>query len=137
MRKTLVTAAGLTALVLVSACSRSASMNRGPDEFAVARQPPLVIPPDYALVPPQPGAVRANEEPASRQALQAMFGGAAPRSTIERDALNAAGDDVSDPGVRSSVGDPDTKVVDKGETTRSIVAAPAGDGQDARVTTSQ
>ncbi|MEO6218093.1 MAG: DUF3035 domain-containing protein, partial [Sphingomonas sp.] len=42
--------------------------------------------------------------------------------------------DVADPGIRSAVGDPGTNVVDKGSTTRDIVAAPPGDGQDARTT---
>ena len=38
--------------VALSACSTSRVR---PDEFAVARQRPLVIPPDYALVPPARG----------------------------------------------------------------------------------
>lgn len=137
MRKTLFTAAGIGTLALLSACGHNALGQRGPDEYSVARQPPLIIPPDYSLVPPQPGAVQANEDSASSQALQAMFGGPAPRSAVEREALGAAGDDSADPGVRSAVGDADTKVVDKGSTTRDIVAAPAGDGQDARVATPQ
>ncbi|MBW4330614.1 DUF3035 domain-containing protein [Stakelama sp. CBK3Z-3] len=137
MRKSLVTAAGLGALVLLSACGRSTLLHKGPDEFSVARQPPLVIPPDYSLTPPQPGVARANEDPASQQALEAMFGGPAKRSAVESEALNAAGNDTSDPGVRSAAGDTETRVVDKGSTTRDIVAAPAGDGQDARVTTPQ
>ena len=36
--------------------------------------------------------------------------------------------------IRSAVGDPGTNVVDKGSTTRDIVAAPQGDGQDAKTT---
>ena len=50
-----------------------------------------------------------------------------------RAALQAAGRDVADIGIRSSVGDPNTNVVNKGATTRDIVAAPEGDGQTARV----
>lgn len=104
-----------------------------PDEFAVSRAAPLVIPPDFALVPPQPGAPgRADTSSASRQALEAMFGGEAARSAAERGLLNAAEPGNADPGIRSSVGDPDTATVDKGATTRDIIAAPEGDGQYAR-----
>ena len=63
-----------------------------------------------------------------------MFGGPAPRSASEAAALGAAGGDSADAGIRSSAGDPATTVVDKGSTTRDIVAAPQGDGQDARTT---
>ncbi|MEO6389070.1 MAG: DUF3035 domain-containing protein, partial [Croceibacterium sp.] len=38
---------------------------------------------------------------------------------------------TADPGIRSSVGDTGTFTVDKGNTTRTILAAPEGDGQDA------
>src|SRR3546814_8451485 len=51
-----------------------------PDEFAVQRQAPLVVPPDFNLVPPAPGAPRPSEGTASEQALEALFGGPAPRS---------------------------------------------------------
>ncbi len=32
---------------------------RGPDELAIARGAPLVVPPDFSLAPPKPGAPRA------------------------------------------------------------------------------
>ena len=35
-------------------------------------------------------------------------------------------------GIRSTIGDPATFTVDKGTTTRTIIAAPEGDGQAAR-----
>ena len=59
----------------------------GPDEFSVARQAPLVIPPDFSLTPPKPGAARANDVSANAQALDALFGGTAARSAAERDAV--------------------------------------------------
>jgi hypothetical protein len=101
-----------------------------PDEFAVQRQAPLVIPPDFALTPPQPGAPRPAEGTAAQEALDALFGGPAPRSAVETSALQRAG--TAEPGIRSAVGDPGTFTVDKGSTTRTIIAAPEGDGQDAR-----
>jgi hypothetical protein len=130
MRKMMALAAGLTCAALVSGCG-GRRLGSGPDEFAVARQAPLVIPPDYALVPPAPGAARPQDNNPSQQALDALFGGTAPRSVTEQSVIGAAGRDVAEPGIRSSV-DARTTVVDKGSTTRDIVAAPEGDGQDAR-----
>jgi hypothetical protein len=124
-------AAGLTGLVMVlSACGSNKVFNRArPDEFAVSRQAPLVIPPDFALVPPAPGAAPTATPDATRQAMEAMFGGPAPRSASETSALNQAGRSTASPGIRSAVGDPATNVVDKGAATRDILSAPEGDGQ--------
>ena len=126
----LVTAAALG----LSACAGSGLDRERPDEFAVARQAPLVIPPDYTLVPPQPGAARPQDAGGNAQAqtLQALFGGAAPRSAAETATLDDAGSTAADPGIRSTVGDPETNVIDKGAATRDIVAAPATQGTDAR-----
>nr|WP_249276661.1 DUF3035 domain-containing protein [Sphingomonas baiyangensis] len=121
--------------LLLGGCGASGLDRNRPDEFAVARQAPLVIPPDFALVPPQPGAPRPQDTSPSNQALDALFGGPAQRSAGEAAVVNAAGRANADAGVRSGVGDPDTNVVDKGSTTRDIIAAPQGDGQDARAVT--
>ncbi len=135
MRKFVPLAAGLTCVALLSGCGAGRSLDRArPDEFAVARQAPLVIPPDFALVPPQPGAARPQDTAANAQTLDALFGGVAARSPAESGVVADAGADNDDPGIRSSVGDPGTTVVDKGSTTRDIVAAPEGDGQDAKTT---
>ena len=134
MRKLVSIATGLGLAVLLSGCAHGGREHARPDEFAVGRQAPLMIPPDFALVPPQPGAARANDVSPNAQALDALFGGPAQRSTAESATITAAGGDVADPGIRSAVADPGTNVVDKGSTTRDIVAAPPGDGQDARAT---
>lgn len=122
--------------LILAGCQGNALNRQRPDEFAVARQAPLVIPPDYALVPPQPGAPRPQDTAASTQAMQALFGGPAQRSATERLTLEqAGGSGAADAGIRSGVADPNTNVVDKGATTRDIIAAPAGDGQTAKTTT--
>ena len=131
MRNVVVLAAGLA---LLSGCAGKSLDRARPDEFAVARQAPLVIPPDYAMVPPQPGAARPQDAQGQTQTLDALFGGRAPRSAAETATLGEAGVDAADPGIRSSVGDPQTNVVNKGTTTRDIVAAPAADGADAKAT---
>ncbi|MGB3754062.1 MAG: DUF3035 domain-containing protein [Parerythrobacter sp.] len=102
-----------------------------PDEMAVQRQAPLVVPPDFNLVPPAPGAPRPAEGTASEQALEALFGGTAPRSQVETSALDRAG--AAAPGIRSAIGDPQTNTVAKGAVTRDIIAAPEGDGANASV----
>ncbi len=116
---------------MLTACGGGGIFNRDrPDEFAVQRQAPLVVPPDFSLTPPAPGAPRPSEGTASEQALEALFGGPAPRSAIETSALNRAGS--ADPGIRSQVGDEGTNIVAKGSTTRDIIAAPQGDGAAAQ-----
>lgn len=116
---------------MLAACGGSGIFNRDrPDEFAVQRQAPLVIPPDFTLTPPAPGVPRPAEGTAQEQALDALFGGPAPRSDIETSALDRAG--AAAPSIRSQVGDEDTNTVAKGRVTRDIIAAPEGDGQNAR-----
>lgn len=136
MRKVMVVGVALLAL---SGCASGGGVfgRSGPDEFQVARAAPLVVPPDFALVPPAPGALRAQDVSLQQQALQAMFGGPADRSAGESANLSAAGADRAELGIRSSAGDPGTTVVDKAGATRDIVAAPPGDGQGARVSTPQ
>jgi hypothetical protein len=135
MRKATTLIAGLALVALASGCATNKIGRSGPDEFAVARQAPLVIPPDFSLTPPRPGAPRANDVSPNAQALDALFGGTAQRSVGETATIAAAGVDSDDPGIRSTVGDPGTTVVDKGTTTRDVVAAPEGDGQNAKAAT--
>lgn len=138
MRTGVLLPAVILATLALSGCGRSGLFNRAaPDEMAVTRKSPLVIPPDFTLVPPEPGTAEAQNSDLQRQTLDAMFGGPAPRSAAEAATLNAAGRDVAAPGIRSNVGKPGTKVVNKGSVTRSILAAPEGDGQNARAATAQ
>lgn len=117
--------------MLLSACGSSGLLNRErPDEFAVQRQAPLVVPPDFSLVPPAPGAPRPADRTTAQQTLDALFGGPAPRSEVERNTIGRAGQ--SAPSIRSTVGDPGTNTVGKGDVTRDILAAPQGDGRDAQ-----
>jgi len=130
MRKSTV-AISLVSLASLTACGSTGLFDRDrPDEFAVSRQPPLVIPPDFSLVPPQPGQPRPQTGGLQQQTLEALFGGPQARSVTESAVVAQAGD--ADGGIRSSVGDPDTYTVDKGSVTRDIIAAPEGDGQNAQ-----
>ena len=121
-----------TASAMLAGCGGGGGLyNRDrPDEFAVQRQVPLVVPPDFSLSPPQPGAPRPADRNTQQQTLDALFGGTAPRSEVERNTISRAG--TAAPGIRSSVGDPDTNTVAKGAITRDILAAPQGDGREAQ-----
>lgn len=116
---------------LLSACGGGGLFNRQrPDEFAVQRQTPLVVPPDFALTPPKEGEPRPSERALQDQTLDALFGGPSARSDIESNAISRAGEAA--PGIRSSVGDVRTNTVAKGRVTQDILSAPEGDGREAQ-----
>jgi hypothetical protein len=139
--KSLLCGLSLLALPALSGCS---TVNKAADDLwnwdirgnqvsaqpSTSRAAPLLVPPDYALAPVQAGAPRPQEAGGQELFLDAMFGGPAARSAAERSISTAAG--ASDPGIRSSVGDPGTVTVNKGSVTRDILAAPEGDGQSAQ-----
>ncbi|WP_033074523.1 DUF3035 domain-containing protein [Sphingopyxis sp. MWB1] len=132
MNRTKIILAASLAAVSLSACGSNNLFSRDrPDEFAVSRQAPLVVPPDYSLTPPAPGSAIPGGESTAEQTLRALFGGPAPRSATESAIIGQADGDRADPGVRSDVGSPQTQVVDKGLVVRDILAAPQGDGRDA------
>lgn len=131
----ILTAAGLA----LAACGGRDKMagRGGPDEFIVARQAPLVVPPDYALAPPKPGAPRAYGTDAQQQAIEALFGDSAvkaPAKTPGETSLLDAAKVKSDPTARATAGDPGTVVVDKGAQAKAILEAPASQGDVASVT---
>ena len=119
---------GLSAVLLIAAlsttgCASLTGKKTAPDEFAVARNAPLIIPPDFSLTPPVAGTAGLSAEGAQQQAIDALFGGPSPRSESERALLDQAGRDNASTGIRSTVYDPDTRIVDKGPTTLQILAA--------------
>jgi hypothetical protein len=121
------------ALALGGCASLLGGGNRAPDEFAVVRNAPLIIPPDYSLTPPVAGTAAVSPTEAQAQAIEALFGGPAPRSNSETSLLERAGRDRAAVGARSIAGDPNTRVVDKGTVTAQILAAPEAAGRDASV----
>jgi hypothetical protein len=126
MRKALA-AVLLLAAASTSGCSLFRTTASTPDEFAVARSAPLIIPPEFNLTPPVSGTAGISAGDAQQQAIDALFGGPAPRSDSERSMLDQAGRERAQIGIRSTVWDPDTRVVDKGPTTLQILAAPPAD----------
>jgi len=114
----------LAAIAATSGCALAGHrQSRTPDEFAVARNAPLIIPPDFSLAPPVAGTAGLSPSEAQQQAIDALFGGPAPRSSAETSLLDEAGRNDAQMGIRSTVWDPDTRIVDKGPTTVQILTA--------------
>jgi Protein of unknown function (DUF3035) len=136
MRK-VITGAVLIAVAMTSGCASLTGKRRAPDEFAVARSAPLIVPPDFNLAPPVAGTAGLTPDAAQQQAIDALFGGPAPRSPGETSLLDQAGRDGAQIGIRSTAWDPDTRIVDKGPTTLTILSAPAADSTIASAQTGQ
>ena len=92
---------------------RAAGLNKkSPDEFAVTTKAPLVIPPDFNLRPPLPGAPPANTLDPSSNAELALFSNTADPQTVaagmrgnytpaEKMFLANAKAGTADPGIRA------------------------------------
>ena len=124
-----------SAAILVAGCTAAGPFGRGrgPDEFAVARNAPLAVPPDFALTPPRPGEAEQGAQDPRAQALQALFGGPQPRRAVENNLLQVAHAERTALGARSVAGDPQTSVVSRGTLVQTMLALPQGDGQEAAV----
>ena len=107
--------AGCCALALaLSACSDFRAAigldKRAPDEFAVVSRAPLILPPDYRLRPPEPGAPRPTETSPREDAETAVFEDARTEDAGAESAtggtpgeaalLDRAGTADADPGIR-------------------------------------
>jgi hypothetical protein len=134
MRKVLSAAVLAAATVALAGCATGRAT---PDEFAVARNAPLIIPPDFGLAPPVAGTTGISAGEAQQQAIDTLFGGPAPRSAAEMSLLDQAGRSDAPVGIRSTVWDPDTRIVDKGPTTLQILSAPAANSDVASAQTGQ
>ena len=117
------TALALAAALATSGCAALSGKAKTPDEFQVARNAPLIIPPDFSLAPPVAGTGGITAADAQQQAIDALFGGPAPRSPGETSLLDVAGRNSAQVGIRSQVWDPNTRLVDKGQTTVQILTA--------------
>ena len=136
MRKSITPLFLLPALAL-GGCASLIGGGGAPDEFMVVRNAPLIVPPDYTLAPPVAGTAAVGPADAQAQAIDALFGGPAPRSNSESSLLERAGRDRAMVGARSTVADTHTRVVDKGAVTATILATGEGNSRDARVLVSR
>ena len=99
---------------------------RAPDEFTVVTKAPLVIPPDFSLRPPQPGARRPQETPPRERARRALVGSgrqgaaaanaspaAGPRSGGEGALLKQAGALDADSSIRKTINRETTQLAEQ------------------------
>ena len=100
----------MAALVSLSGCGGVKSAlgmgKSAPDEFAVVTKAPLIVPPDFSLRPPKPGAQRPQElQPtdSARRALLGDNGKTAPGGPSQGEValLINAGADRVDPNIRA------------------------------------
>lgn len=119
-------AALLAAAVALAGCDSAKEVfglnKSSPDEFAVVTRAPLVIPPEFGLRPPEPGAARPQDAPAAQAARNILVSnaGSAGRSTGGPDGLTTgesallrqAGALNADPLVRREVDRETTAMVD-------------------------
>lgn len=78
-----------------------------PDEFSVVERPPLAMPPEFTLRPPQPGAARPQETSMPERAQTALFGekkiNVGKGSSAEQALLAATGADKADDSIRETI----------------------------------
>ena len=107
-----------------------------PDEFTVLTMAPLIVPPDYNLRPPQPGAADRNMSSPADMARNALFqqdpNAAAAAlgenySDAERQLLARSGGSVADPTIRQQIGI-DSGRTDQGDEFAREVLFPDGGG---------
>jgi hypothetical protein len=102
--------------VALSGCSSLREAMGGtkapPDEFAVLTAAPLIVPPDYNLRPPQPGAPARNQADPSTQARAALYSGSSDAaaaalgptySESEKTLLARSGAANVDPSIRQTI----------------------------------
>lgn len=107
---------GLAALSLAGCDSLRAAAGltkQSPDEFAVVTKAPLIIPPDFNLHPPTPGAAPLNQQDPTGEAQSALFSNPDPTvaaasikgsfSPAERLLLAYAGAQRADPAIRAEL----------------------------------
>jgi cell division septation protein DedD len=108
-----------------------------PDEFLVITKSPLIIPPDFNLRPPTPGAPDANRGTTADMARAALFGqdpqmaaAALPGnfSTGERNLLARSRGSLADPAVRQAISN-DSGLVDQGQAFAERIIDPATAGR--------
>jgi hypothetical protein len=109
---------------------------RAPDEFAVVRRQPLIIPPDYGLRPPQPGEVGPQVATAGAQTRAALTGrevpaapGTSPGPALREPVAPAGTPSEGESALLARTGGP---AAASGPTlAERVIAAPAvGDGTD-------
>jgi len=115
----LVFAAATASLCGCSSIRSLAGMNKmPPDEFAVLTKAPLVIPPDFGLMPPKSGAAPTNQSDPTGVASSSLYGsnleGAGGRGSVsasEQYLIAKTGADKTDPKIREEIAADNTSLL--------------------------
>ena len=124
----------MATVALLNGCESAnkafSSEKHAPDEFVVFSRPPLSLPPEYNLRPPQPGAARPQRISPSTQAYAAILGRSTDSVANTREKtqgspgiqalLQQTGSLKAEPGIRktinketSALAEEDSRFVDK------------------------
>lgn len=112
LRVTVLASAALSLIGCESLREAAGVTKEPPDEFAVVTKAPLVIPPDFNLRPPKPGAAPTNQVSPTDTAQSALFGDdpAAAAAALpgnfspeERVVLARTGGANADPSIRKQI----------------------------------
>lgn len=140
LRASVLLAAGLM-LVSCNSIREAAGITKTPpDEFAVVTKAPLIIPPDYNLHPPKPGAAPLNQTSPTQTAQAALYSDdtASVAATIdgnysqaEKMLLATSGAATADDSIRRVIAADNANAEDTGSLTDSLLFggsdAPVGD----------
>lgn len=122
MRTRTVLTVSVCALLGATACTSGVRQALGaerttPDEFRVVTIAPLTVPPEYNLIPPRPGELRAEDMFQDQQARRALFGDLSGSDATDAEILFAAraGAADADPNVRAIIDGESAALVRKNE----------------------
>ncbi|MBI1238860.1 MAG: DUF3035 domain-containing protein [Alphaproteobacteria bacterium] len=112
----------LTALPGCGGVADALGMSKNaPDEFAVVTKAPLIIPPDYSLRPPQPGAPPARETSPTERARQALVPGAADGTETQGQAALLSRVGPAEDDIRAKVEGENREIEEKSEALTSDI----------------
>ena len=94
-----------------------------PDEFAVVTKSPLIVPPEFNLLPPKPTVEQPRNANPEADAIQALFPDhkVSPPSQSEAMLLKQTGAADTSPDIRTQVGGESTTISNQGADTGKIL----------------
>lgn len=130
------------AIIALTACSKTKEQfdfsKKAPDEFKVTTRAPLEMPPEFTLRPPRPGAPRPQEETATEEAKQAVFGAQRQKQTADNSAitqgeailLQKTGATSIDPNIRDKVDAENAELAKESQSTVDKILGKVGKKAD-------
>jgi len=133
------------AIITLAACSSTKEQfdfsKKAPDEFQVTTRAPLEMPPEFTLRPPRPGAPRPQEDSATDEAKQAVFGNQqqtnAPSGLSQGESilLQKTGASAVDPNIRDKVDSESAQLAEDSRSTVDRILGKAGKKTDVKADT--